>query len=371
MLSHLDETLRHQVAATFCEVGPSDHRFFDRLWFCAYHPEGDVALITGMGCYTNMNVLDGFAAVSHRGRQHNLRLSRCLRPRIDDLAVGPLRVEVLEPLRALRLVLDGDAPGGTAFDLHWEGALPPTEEAHHLDVLDGRRVSDYRRFDQVGAVRGTLRVEGETFDAAGWFGARDHSWGVRRGVGGFEPFTGSLPPEAAGYLFLWLAFTTDEVGGQLQLHEDGEGRRRMLDGALTRLDRPGEPVRVVDVAHELDFVPGTRAYRHARLRIDTEDGGSHVLEAEPLVTAWAYLGTGYDGGFDDGRGLGAFRGDLVVEHDVYDVSHPEDVGLPDGRVVRPVHREQPVRLTFDGRPGLGHLPVINVGRIRRYGLGEG
>ena len=63
MLSGLDETLRHQLPTTFDHVGTSDPRFYDRYWFCCYDPAGELAVISGMGLYNNMNVLDGFVAL--------------------------------------------------------------------------------------------------------------------------------------------------------------------------------------------------------------------------------------------------------------------------------------------------------------------
>jgi hypothetical protein len=369
MLTRLDETLLHQTPRTFGEVYTSDHRFFDRCWFCAYDPEGSIGLITGMGSYANMNVMDGFAAVQCGGKQYNLRVSRTLRPAVDDPSCGPLRHEVVEPLQELRLVLEpGDYP--IAFDLRWLGFLAAHEEAPHLTELDGRTVEDYRRFDQIGQVDGWIEVEGQRHEARHWFGARDHSWGVRRGVGGFEPFTGTLPPEARGLLFGWLAWATEEGGGQVQFRENGEGERQYLDGRLARPPSEGRAEdRVCGLDHEIRFIEGTRAYERAELCVQTEGGAKIEIEARPLLTAWAYVGTGYDHGFADGKGLGAYRGELLLESDVYDVSHPEDVVRPDGQVLRPVHREQPVRLLVDGKPGTGHFPIMTVGRVARYGLG--
>ena len=42
-------------------------------------------------------------------------------------------------------------------------------------------------------------------------------------------------------------------------------------------------------------------------------------------------GLGY-GGYDDRRGLGIYRGEQHVEHDVWDVSHPTDVVRPSKEV---------------------------------------
>ena len=66
-------------------------RFFDRYWFAIYEPNGRTALQFTLGVYNNMNVVDGGFVVVHGPRQHNLRVSRSLRPRFEA-AVGPMRV---------------------------------------------------------------------------------------------------------------------------------------------------------------------------------------------------------------------------------------------------------------------------------------
>jgi hypothetical protein len=365
MLTALDETLVHQTPDTFGQVFTSDHRFFDRTWFGVYSPDGAIGLITGIGAYANMNVLDGFAAVQAGGKQHNLRLSRPLRPAVADITLGPLRHEVVEPLWRHRLVLE---PGshGTAFDLLWEGVAPAHLEPPHAARLDGRIYQDYKRFDQAGTVSGWVQVGESRVEADGWFAARDHSWGIRRQVGGFEPFTGSLPPEVNGVLFIWCEFAADGVTGHVQVQEDGQGQVVLSEGFVA--PDGASPVEVGAVEHDIEFHPGTRAYRRARLVLHGVDGTRWEITAEPLLTAWAYRGTGYDGGYADGRGLGAYRGDHA-EHDVYDLSHPEDVGLPDGSTIVPFHREQGVRLEVNGARGFGHLPIMPIGRVERYGLG--
>ena len=106
MLSPLDETLHHQLATTFDHAGTSDPRFFDRYWFAIYDPQGtEPAINTGMCTYLNMNVIDGYASMIDAGKQHNVRFSSALRPKLfaadpNVSATGPLSVTVLEPFRA-------------------------------------------------------------------------------------------------------------------------------------------------------------------------------------------------------------------------------------------------------------------------------
>src|SRR5687767_39193 len=106
-LTNLDESLRHVLPITFYEVGVSDHRFYDRYWFSIIDPSGQLAIMVGMGLYPNLDVLDGFVCMldASSGRQHNLRLSRALRPDIDRPGVGPLDIFPGEPYKSFRLQL--------------------------------------------------------------------------------------------------------------------------------------------------------------------------------------------------------------------------------------------------------------------------
>ncbi|MBI4300325.1 MAG: hypothetical protein HY677_04245 [Chloroflexi bacterium] len=61
MLDKLDDWPRHQIASAFDHVANGDYRWFDCYWFCACDPSGSVALVTGIGVYNNMNVLDAQA----------------------------------------------------------------------------------------------------------------------------------------------------------------------------------------------------------------------------------------------------------------------------------------------------------------------
>ena len=193
MLTGLDESLHHQTSLTFDHVHTSDHRFYDRQLITGFRPDGEAGFLAGITVFKNMNVIEGYViAQSHSRRQINVRFTRPLRP-IEvgmNVGIGPLRLEILEPLERTRLVLEsGEFP--LALDLTFEGTIPAHLENPHVGRMDGRTHSDYLRYHQIGRVSGWITIEGERFDAAEWFSWRDHSWGVRPVVGGFEPFTGT------------------------------------------------------------------------------------------------------------------------------------------------------------------------------------
>lgn len=47
---------------------------------------------------------------------------------------------------------------------------------------------------------------------------------------------------------------------------------------------------------------------------------------------------------------------------MYDLGDPEKV-FPDGSPIEVGHREQPVRLTMDGEPGTGNIPIMDRGGV--------
>ena len=104
------------------------------------------------------------------------------------VALGPIVVEVVEPLRRLRFILEPGEDRAIACDLTWEGAIPAFEEPRQYVRKFGRVLFDTVRFAQTGCWSGELEVAGERFTVTPdrWKGTRDRSWGVRP-VGEAEP----------------------------------------------------------------------------------------------------------------------------------------------------------------------------------------
>ena len=366
MLTGFDDTLFHQTADVMAFTPVSDHRFFDRSIYGIYAPDHSGHIVTSIGVYKNNDVLDGFVMGQiNRETQFNQRYSRRLSTDYERPGLGPLQFDVIEPMKRHRIWLaKGDHP--VSFDLEWNAVLPPHLEARHHERHHGRLVRDYTCFDQFATASGWIEMAGERFEVRNWFSWRDHAWGVRPGVGGFETNTGG-GLSAHGYFAIYFWFLTDEAGGFIQLQEDSEGRRKALIGSVD--SRVGDrSAKVVDFSHDIVFEPGTRIYRTAHFSFTTEDGKKWNADIEALGRGWVFKGSGYNSGYNDGRGLGAFRGEYLEEQDVYNLAHPEDVVLPDGRTVRPLHREQIARVRVNNRPGQAHCPIIATGFNRRYGF---
>ena len=156
----LDEYPIHQVPLSMRYTETSDRNFYDRCYFNAHGRNGDLFLITGLGVYPNVGVVDAYATVRRGDRQWSVRMSDALEERTLDARVGPYRVEVQEPLRRIRLVCD-TADRGLGFDLTWEGSFPCIDEPRHVNRAANRVVLDGCRFAQVGTWEGTIHLDGE------------------------------------------------------------------------------------------------------------------------------------------------------------------------------------------------------------------
>ena len=375
MLTPMDDTLWHTLPTTFDHVGTSDPRFFDRYWFAASDPRGGSTLQLTLGVYNNMNVVDaGFLAIRN-GRQFNVRASRSLRPRfVTDC--GPISVEILEPLARARLRIARTGVDGVAGDLEWTGAYPAQEEAARFTRVRGRVVEESRRFDQVGHCEGWLELAGERFTLDRWWSTRDHSWGVRENMGIPEPVTGQAPAASAGSLFAFLFFSTDSIGGHLQIAEF-TGRPNYFTAEIATQNGDVSGAAAVHLARTrlaVEFHDAGRPRRMRTARFDalTTDGREVVIEASALCPAVDMQGLGYSGGFRDGRGLGVWRGEAHFESDTWDVTDPCEVLREDGSRVRPIHRIQPVKVVVRGAgldgEGTGSLTMIAEGTLPQLGF---
>lgn len=367
MLTALDDTLWHQLPTTFDHVWTSDPRFFDRYWFAIYSGDGRVAIQITMGAYRNMNVLDAGAVMVVDGKQYNLRVSRSLNGSVQTVC-GPVRITPIEALKSFEIVIE---PGAGALHgrIQWDCVEPAREEHPHYTRLQGRTVEDYRRFDQIGVASGFLEVEGKRIEIDKWWSCRDHSWGVRRGMGIPEPVTGpKVPLSEKGHVMSFLFFSTSMMSGHLLFQGRGDDAP-YTTGVITRHDTE-EFSRATNIALEVELHEGTRRFRRAGVVATFADGQQLQLDVLAQGSSIAMQGLGYSGGSNDGRGLGAWRGETHLETDVWDVSHPSKIVYPDGAEKEHWHRIQPVAITAtqngETSNGTGSMTLTIAGRLPEH-----
>src|SRR4051794_39185632 len=105
MITPADDYLVHQTPYPIETVATTDRNFYDRYFFNGYRRDGEVYFAVAMGQYPNLGVFDCAFAVVHQGKERFVRASRALGSNRMDSGAGPIRVEVVEPLRKLRVTL--------------------------------------------------------------------------------------------------------------------------------------------------------------------------------------------------------------------------------------------------------------------------
>ena len=122
--------LLNQITQTFATVAQSDRSWTEKVCAMAAPKDGSLQLAFGMGKYPNRGVLDAYAGVSRGVEQWTVRSSRKLWPAVEDLAVGPIGYEVLEPLRSVRFSLEPNDVVPVSFEWTFTGVVPPVLEDH-------------------------------------------------------------------------------------------------------------------------------------------------------------------------------------------------------------------------------------------------
>ena len=316
-----DEHFNHQIVETHASVLHTDPAWTEKVWGAVCSPDGSLGVSFGFGKYVNRNVVDGFAGASRGVEQWVVRASRALASDPDRIDVGPLRYEVLEPLRRVRVVLEPSDLQPLAFDLLLEGVTPCiAEEREDRRTLTGyRRSADQIRYHQLGTASGWIELEGRRIAVdQRWTMARDRSWGVRPTVGppapGMQPDpVDSHPPRV---LAVWSPVLFRGAGDpyafmQYYLLYEGEGwRHELVQGAFEYTD--GRRLPVARVEPRLRFDPSNLRLLDSTFELTMPDGTIRRLQARPLRGTGFHLGAGLYLGHD-GHYHGEWRGALHVE----------------------------------------------------------
>ncbi|MFC6896840.1 hypothetical protein ACFQGX_15650 [Nonomuraea dietziae] len=221
-LSPLDDLPIHQAPEVMRHVATSDRNFYDRYYFNCHPGSDELMLIVGMGQYPNLGVTDAFAVVRHAHLHRVVRASRELGLDRMDTGVGPFRIEVLEGLKRLRVVLEPNEHG-LSFDLTWTGAIPATLEPRHFVRWQERVIFDSVRMAQTGHWSGSIVLDSRTIPVDTWMGTRDRSWGIRP-VGEPEP-PGIQVKNPGTFYWLYAPMQFEDHAILCIVQEDEKGRR--------------------------------------------------------------------------------------------------------------------------------------------------
>jgi len=353
-VSSWDDYPVHQSANWIAHVATSDRNFYDRYYFNAFDTGGEFMVVAGYGQYPNLGTTDAFVTVRLGDEQHVVRASKPLTDRAD-LSVGPLRVEVLEPLKRLRFVVE-PTEHSVAMDLTWEGFGPAIPEPNQF-IRNGARVTfDTQRLAQMGSWSGTIEVAGQSLsiDPSTTWGSRDRSWGVRP-VGEKEPAGIYADTVRPGGMWSYFPMRFEDHSIFYICSEGADGSRSLEQAERVWLDGRVEQLGRTEHAHE--FVDGLRLLK--RSTISFPDAGFEI-EATSMLPNFLAVGTGY--GLEPDWRHGMYQGpDEVVQGIVYKV--PEIQQLGSYAVV-----DHSARFEYDGHVGYGLYEHSFSGAMPKYGL---
>lgn len=368
MITKLDDYPIHQTPEPLAHPASSDPNVYDRTWFNAYNDDGSAYFGLGVAVYPHRGILDcHFSVVEEGGRQHCFYASRRAPQERTDQSVGPFRLEIIEPMRRIRVIID-DNESGISCDLTFSARSSALQEARQVFLQRQRRVMDATRFAQFGRWSGTIsHPDGEiTVDQAEWRGTKDRSWGVR-GVGERVPIGAPMPGRP--FFFLWAPLQWDDHVSHAVFFDGPNGEGLIREGLTSPLYNSEEeiPAELEDVAtyaatalHRIDYHPGTRWARRAELDFISPNGDVRTITMDPTLR-FQFKGLGY-GHPEWGQGM--WKGDLAIGGESFD---PQDLNplAPEN-----VHIQQVVKVADGERTGIGALEQIVLGPYGPAGFTE-
>lgn len=322
VLGPLDDYPVHQVPRPIAVPATSDRNAYGRYWFGAGHREGAFHVEGAFGRYPNLGVVDGHVSIVKDGRQSSFHVSGRAPNDPMDTSVGPMRLEIVEPLKRLRIVVEPNETGITA-DLTWHARTGALLEDHTVMEDGSHVIVDMDRFLQFGAWEGTVEVDGETTELRRdeVFGIRDRSWGVR--PVGNQP--AGRPSQRVPMAWLWAPIHFDDECRVVGWFELPGGAHWRPDGHVLPVTEPvppsvamGDPgvARIEPQQIHLDFAPGTRWATAASIDVAGEDGASYTMELEPLLR-FDMVGVGYS---SPAWGHGVWHGEVEVGREDWDMA---------------------------------------------------
>ena len=244
-LTAMDELFVHQIPEPLPHVVTWHEHWRESLFFIMHRPDGpgDVIILT-LAHFPAREEMDALQ-LGRIGDQP--AIARHARPYDGDphtMAVGPVRIDIAEPYRTVRLQVADDPASALAMDVTFTART----RAHGLrrGTMKWRHetVWDQSHMIQSGTYSGTVTRAGQTIEIDNWWGQRDHSWGIR--------------DHARCPLWIWLAIQFPEGMIAVWHWEYPNGARVYTDGCFAPAG-DGEPVPVVDFRHDLHWLDAAGA----------------------------------------------------------------------------------------------------------------
>jgi hypothetical protein len=363
VLTRFDDYPIHQAAVPIAQAGNGHPDFYDRFWFNGYTE--DLFFAVAMGSYPNRGVIDAAFSVVHDGVQRSVFTSGRAPDDRSVTQVGPITVDIVEPMRTTTISIDAPEQGLQA-ELTFDARTAAYEEPRQTRYTDVRLQFDVTRATQFGSWSGSITTGDDTLPLDGLtvWGCKDRSWGVRP-VGAPAPMAPlARPPQLC---FLWAPLNFPDDVFHYIVFEDSDGVPWSQGAAVLPIIGAGDPTvgpgtrfdHVHDVRLGIDWEPGLRRSRHATIDFRRAGGtAAERIELEPQLT-FRMSGVGYT---HPTWGHGRWHDELVVAGEVVDAAAIDDTEF------HHLHVQQVMKASWGERVGLGVLEQIVIGPHEARGL---
>ena len=322
MLTKADDFPIHQTPEPIAFSG-TDRNFYDRYFFNGYTREGEVFFAAALGVYPHLNIMDASFCVIVDGVQRNIHASRFLNMERMDTHVGPISIEVVEPLQSLRVRVADNEYGITA-DLTFRGRAPALKEPRFTRRNGPRLLMDLTRLTQNGDWEGWIEVRNTRIEVTrdAFVGTRDRSWGVRPvGAQDAQPMVPPMP-----FQFYWLGapLNFEDRITLFHVNDDAHGEPWNLSGVMCPLGRDAKPEEMDRVRSELQFVSGSRHAKSASIFFENRKGDKTRID---LAVKWNFYMMGLGYGHPE-WGHGAHKGDNALGYEEFRLADVKDYAPP-------------------------------------------
>ncbi|KPP90124.1 hypothetical protein [Erythrobacter sp. HL-111] len=287
VLTRGDDYPLHQTPEPIAYAG-TDRNFYDRYFFNGYAPDGSGFFAAAFGVYPHLDIADAHFSFIRDGVQHCLHASCELGMERMALRVGPISIEVIEPLERLKVTIE--ETDGLAGEFTFTARAAPIEEPRFLHRTGTRAFMDYTRMTQNGHYEGWIAVDGVREEmAAGTMGTRDRSWGVRPvGERDPQPIPGAPLPS---FFWQWTPLNLETGSVFFHVNADCEGRAWNTRAAWAADGCGQDAVAEGHGTLAATLEPGSRWPSGASLALDVP-GAPAALELAP-VARFQMKGIGY------------------------------------------------------------------------------
>jgi hypothetical protein len=235
-----DERFGHQIPEPFRHTAIRHHFWRESLFFIMHSSvEPNDVLILTLAHFPERGEMDSLQLGRTGSEPILARHDRKVNGDHDRMAVGPVTIDVVEPLKVMRLSVVESAQTPVSLDVVFTARTQPYGLRRGTMSAADEVIWDQRHMFQSGWFTGTYTRDGITHTLDKWWGQRDHSWGIRN--------------HARCPMWMWLAIQVPEGMYGVWCWEYPNGARVYMDGCFAPADG-SEPIPIVAFEHDMTWL---------------------------------------------------------------------------------------------------------------------